>query len=55
MAKDGPRIAILLRSSVGTGYTYSRSMYRRTTTSKLELKKYDPLVRRHVLFRETKI
>ncbi len=55
MAKDGPRIALLLRSSAGTGYTYSSSKNRRTTTAKLELKKYDPVVRRHVLFRETKI
>ena len=55
MAKDGPRIKILLRSTAGTGYTYATTKNRRTTTQKLELKKYDPVVRKHVLFREAKI
>ena len=52
---DGPRIKLLLRSTAGTGYTYTTTKNRRTTTAKLELKKYDPVVRKHVLFRETRI
>ena len=52
---DGPRIKLLLRSSAGTGYTYTTTKNRRTTTGKLELKKYDPVVRKHVLFREAKV
>ena len=53
MAKDGPRIKILLRSAARTGYTYATTRSRRTT-GKLELKKYDPKLRKHVLFREVK-
>jgi large subunit ribosomal protein L33 len=54
MAKDGPRIKILLRSTADTGFTYASSKNRRTTTTKVELRKYDPVVRRHVVFREIK-
>ena len=54
MAKDGPRITILLRSSAGTGTSYVTTKNRRTTTAKLELRKYDPIVRKHVLFHERK-
>ena len=54
MAKDGPRITILLRSSAGTGTSYATTKNRRTTTAKLELRKYDPIVRKHVLFHERK-
>jgi len=54
MAKDGPRIKILLRSSAGTGTVYATTKNRRTTTSKLELRKYDPVIRRHVPFHEIK-
>jgi large subunit ribosomal protein L33 len=54
MAKDGPRIKILLRSEEGTGVTYATTKNRRNTTAKLELRKYDPVLRRHVIFREIK-
>ncbi len=54
MAKDGPRITILLRSTAGTGSVYATTKNRRTTTTKLELRKYDPVIRKHVLFREHK-
>lgn len=55
MAKDGPRIKIRLESSAGTGTTYTTTKNRRTTTGKLELRKYDRRIRKHVVFRETKI
>lgn len=55
MAKDGPRIKILLRSTAGTGTVYATTKNRRTTTDKLELSKYDPKLRKHVLFREAKV
>lgn len=54
MAKDGPRVKILLRSTEGTGTTYATTKNRRTTTGKVELRKYDRALRRHVVFRETK-
>lgn len=54
MAKDGPRIKILLRSTEGTGTTYATLKNRRNTTAKLELRKYDSKLRRHTIFREIK-
>lgn len=55
MAKDGPRIIVKLVSSVGTGFYYATEKNRRTTTAKLELRKYDPVARKHVVFKEQKI
>lgn len=54
MAKSG-RELIKLESSAGTGYFYITSKNRRTMTNKLELKKYDPKARKHVLFVEKKL
>jgi large subunit ribosomal protein L33 len=55
MAKDGPRIIIKLESSAGTGYYYTTTKNRRSTQNKLELRKFDPIARKHVVFREKKI
>ncbi len=49
------REKIKLVSTAGTGYYYTTTKNKRTTPEKLELKKYDPVVRKHVLFREAKI
>ena len=49
------RELIKLESSAGTGYFYITSKNRRTMTNKLELKKYDPKARKHVLFVEKKL
>lgn len=46
---------IKLESTAGTGYFIVRKRNPRTKTEKLVLKKYDPRVRRHVEFRETKL
>jgi large subunit ribosomal protein L33 len=46
---------IRLVSSAGTGFTYYTNKNKRTMTSKLELKKYDPKVRKHVVFKEAKM
>jgi large subunit ribosomal protein L33 len=54
MAKS-KREKIKLESTAGTGYFYTTSKNRRTSTGKLELMKYDPKVRKHVLFKETKL
>jgi large subunit ribosomal protein L33 len=53
MAKKGNRIVVKMKSTE-SGHMYITSKNRRTTTARLELKKYDPLVRRHVIYRETK-
>jgi large subunit ribosomal protein L33 len=46
------RPVVRLRSTAGTGYTYVTRKNRRTTPDRLVLRKYDPVVRRHVAFRE---
>ena len=46
------RPIIKLRSTAGTGYTYVTRKNRRNNPDRLVLKKYDPVVRKHVEFRE---
>lgn len=46
---------IRLVSSAGTGFTYYTTKNKRTQTNKLEIKKYDPVVRQHVVFKEAKM
>jgi large subunit ribosomal protein L33 len=48
-------IKIKLLSSADTGYFYVAKKNSRTKTDKLVMKKYDPVARKHVEFRETKI
>jgi large subunit ribosomal protein L33 len=55
MAKEGPRLIIKMESTAGTGFYYTTTKNRRNTTAKLELKKYDPMVRKHVVFKEKKV
>jgi large subunit ribosomal protein L33 len=52
--KDDIRPVITLRSTEGTGAAYTTRKNRRNTTGRLELKKYDPVLRRHETFRETR-
>jgi large subunit ribosomal protein L33 len=53
MAKKGNRLVVKLKSTE-SGHMYITYKNRRNDPNRLELKKYDPLVRRHVLYRETK-
>ena len=48
------RPLIKLRSTAGTGYTYVTRKNRRNTPDRLVLKKFDPIVRRHVEFKEAR-
>jgi large subunit ribosomal protein L33 len=48
-------VKIKLVSSADTGYYYVVKKNSRTMTDKLVLKKYDPIARRHVEFKEAKI
>jgi large subunit ribosomal protein L33 len=52
MARNELRPVIKLRSTAGTGYTYVTRKNRRNDPDRLTLRKYDPIVRRHVTFRE---
>ena len=54
MAKSN-RDLIKLVSTAGTGHYYTTSKNKRTTPEKLEFKKYDPVVRQHVVYKEAKI
>ena len=54
MAKS-TMIKIKLLSSADTGYFYVTKKNSRTKTDKLVKKKYDPIAKKHVEFRETKI
>jgi large subunit ribosomal protein L33 len=54
MAKSST-LLIKLVSSADTGYYYVTKKNPRKTTDKLEFKKYDPVARKHVVFREGKI
>lgn len=47
-------VLIRLQSTADTGYFYIKKRNPRSSNEKLELKKYDPKVRKHVLFKETK-
>ena len=49
------RDKIKLVSSAGTGFFYTTDKNKKNTPDKLEFKKYDPVVRKHVIFREAKI
>ena len=49
------RDKIKLESTAGTGHFYTTSKNKRTMTSKLEMKKFDPVVRKHVMYKEAKI
>ncbi len=48
-------IKIKLVSTADTGYYYVTKKNSRTQTEKLIFRKYDPVVRKHVEFKETKI
>jgi large subunit ribosomal protein L33 len=52
MAGNEIRPVVKLRSTADTGFTYVTRKNRRNDPDRLTLKKYDPVVRRHVDFRE---
>jgi large subunit ribosomal protein L33 len=53
MAKRGNRIIVKLKSTE-SGHMYYTEKNRRNDSQRLELRRYDPIVRKHVLYRETK-
>ena len=48
-------IKVKLQSTADTGYFYVTKKNSRTMTEKLSMKKYDPIAKKHVEFKETKI
>jgi large subunit ribosomal protein L33 len=49
------RDKIRLVSTAGTGHFYTTDKNKKTTPEKMEIKKYDPVVRQHVAYKEAKI
>ena len=49
------RDKIKLVSSAGTWHYYTTTKNKRTQPEKIEIKKYDPVVRKHVAYKEAKI
>ncbi len=49
------RDKIKLVSSEGTGHFYTTTKNKKTMPEKIEMKKFDPVVRKHVMYKEAKI
>jgi large subunit ribosomal protein L33 len=54
MAKSS-RDKIRLVSSAKTGHFYTTDKNKKNTPGKMEMKKYDPVARKHVMYKEAKI
>jgi len=54
MAKKGAREIIILQCTETGERTYSSMKNKTNTPGRIELKKYNPKVRRHTLYRETR-
>jgi large subunit ribosomal protein L33 len=52
MARTDIRPIVKMRSTAGTGYTYVTRKNRRNDPDRMVLRKFDPIARRHVEFRE---
>jgi large subunit ribosomal protein L33 len=55
MAKKTATLSIKLLSTADTGFFYVTQKNPRKKPEKMELRKYDPVIRKHVAFKETKI
>ena len=49
------RDKIKLESTAGTGHFYTTTKNKHTQPEKIEIKKFDPIARKHVPYKETKI
>ena len=49
------RDLIKLESSAGTGHYYTTTKNKRNSPDKLEMRKFDPVIRKHVIYTEGKI
>ena len=54
MAGNSKRDIIQIESTAVTGYRYSITKNKRLHPDRVEYKKYDPVIKKHVLFKETK-
>ena len=49
------REKIRLVSSAGTGHFYTTDKHKSSSPDKMEIKKFDPVIRKHVIYKEDKI
>ena len=54
-SKKKDREKIKLVSTADTGFYYTTTKNKKNTPDKFEFKKYDPVVRKHVVYKESKI
>ena len=55
MASKGAREKIKLESTAGTGHFYTTTINKRNMPEKMLIKKFDPVARKHVDYKETKL
>jgi large subunit ribosomal protein L33 len=53
MAKAGNRVMVKMRSSESP-YTFTTVKNKRNNPDRLEMRRYDPVVRKHAMFKETR-
>ena len=54
MAGNSKRSIIQIESTAGTGFRYTITKSKRLHPDRIEYRKYDPVVKKHVIFKETK-
>ena len=54
MAGNSKRTIIQLESSAGTGYRYTTTKRKKKHPGRVEYRKFDPILKKHVVFKETK-
>lgn len=54
-ASKGPRILVRLNCTEGSGHFYTTTTNTRNNEAKLEIRKYNPVLRKHILYKEGKI
>ncbi|MFL3004767.1 MAG: 50S ribosomal protein L33 [Candidatus Neomarinimicrobiota bacterium] len=54
MAGNSKRTIVQLESTAGTGFRYTVTKSKKRHPGRIEFRKFDPIIRKHVLFKETK-
>ena len=54
MAGNSKRTIVQLESTAGTGYRYTVTKSKKKHPGRIEHRKFDPVVKKHVIFKETK-
>ncbi len=54
MGRTGVRVGIRMVSTAGTGHVYMTTKSKRNNPDRIEMKKYDPVARKHVLYKEAR-